>query len=118
MVAKTWSAQATGVGVGVDVGVAEGLAEAGGEGTAAGPQAEAMKINSGIAASGPRCIVDITPNSRLSLFRPRRRSGWKGQAPGEGGLGEREGKRLGEGGRHLRPIYPAKTGADYAPRRR
>src|ERR1700674_2027128 len=70
MVAKTRSAQ-EGVGVGVVDGVVDGV----GDGVAADPHAEQAATSSRrIAASRPRCILHITQNSLLSLFRVRHRA--------------------------------------------
>jgi hypothetical protein len=103
MVAKTRSAQArvgvgVGVGAGVAVGVMDGLAEGSGERAAEGPQAEtATTISRRVAEKRPRCIVQATQKSRIGLW-PRN----EGQAPFAGGLGEREGTQLGDGGGHHR----------------
>lgn len=107
MVANTRSAQATtgvAVGVGVSVGLAEGLVDGRGEGAAAGPQADATTINKRIAASRPRCILDITQDSRLSLFQVRLRASLlcattsaldEGKAPWGKGAWGKEGKATG-----------------------
>src|ERR1700730_13139177 len=103
MVLKTRSAQArVGVGVGVGaavaVGVRDGLADGSGERAAEGPQAEtATTISKRVAEKRPRCIVQATQKSRIGLW-PRN----EGQAPFEGGLGEREGAQLANDGRHHR----------------
>src|ERR1700682_400651 len=99
MVAKTRSAQASCGGGGV-----EGAGGGVGKGPAAGPHPEQAATSSRrIAASRPRCILDITQNSLLSLFRVRHRASPrqasrrglnKGQAPRRG-LGERGGTAIG-----------------------
>src|SRR5216683_2771259 len=86
MVAKTRSAQA---GVAVGVGVADRVGKDVGDGAAADPHAEPVATaNERIVASHQRVIRAGQRGKRLTSE--------KGQAPLEGGLGEREGKRLGD----------------------